>query len=240
MNFIRKWFDALTGKDLPLPPVHRSGPADDPDHLFPLPTTQPERAAIPVTWLVIVGLVIVGALVNIFLPGGVVVWPFVFAVSLLLIVNSASERHGVGVPPFQAYALCFGVLLVFFVFIALVSRINAWLVVVLTILAGGYLLQDRSVRRHRARVLDVRRAAGLCVRCATPVGRGRDDVCPRCGTPAHPDRVNLFHLGNAIRQNARFTASGARQVLSGTKPSRSDVKANTLLGRRSTAHKRGR
>ena len=234
MKLIRKWWDTFTGKDMPSP-----DPATDRiDHTISLPTTQDEKAAVPIMWLVVVGLVVVGALINIFLPGGVVVWPFVFALSLLLIVNDVSDRHGVGIPPFQAYALCFGVLLVFFVFVALVSRINAWLVVVLTILAGGYLLQDRSVRRHKARVVDVRRAAGLCVQCATPVGRGRDDFCPRCGMPAHPDRVNLFHLGNAIRQNAQF--SGARQVLTGRKPSRSDLKAQNLLRQRAGHHKRGR
>jgi hypothetical protein len=78
----------------------RSGP-DRIDHTIRLPTTQDEKAAVPIVWFVVVGLVAVGALVNIFLPGGIVVWPFVFALSLLLIVNDVSDRHGVGVPPFS-------------------------------------------------------------------------------------------------------------------------------------------
>ncbi|MGH7176278.1 MAG: hypothetical protein ACREJC_02755 [Tepidisphaeraceae bacterium] len=195
-----------------------------------------ERAQVPVVWLVVVGLVIVGLIVNIFMVGGLVIWPFVFAVATLLIVNDAANRNAVGVPPIQAYGLFCAVFLAFFLFVALVSTINPWLVVMFALAVGVFLVRDWKRRRDRQRDIARRRMSGCCVRCDSPVGSGIEEVCENCGLPVNPDRLSLFNLGRMIETRAR--GANARQVLTGGKPSRSDLKMQKLQARDARRHGR--
>ncbi len=225
---LHRFWDTLTGKDLPL-----SGSINnDPTHVHKLPTVKDEKFRLPFVWYIVFGLVLIGLVVNIFLAGGMIVWPFVFAVSLLLLSNDASDRHGVGVPPLQAYALFGGTLAALFLFVALVSTINLWLLGVLLLAGTAYVARDWAQRRSKQRALNLRRLAGLCVRCGTPVKNGLDERCSACGTPVNPERLSLFQLGRAITMKAQ--PSKARQVLTGRTPTRSDLKMQKLQERRST------
>jgi Flp pilus assembly protein TadB len=229
---LRKFWETLTGAHMPT----AKSIADDPTHMHNIPKVQEEKPHLPIVWWIIIGMVIVGFFINIFMRGGLVVWPFIFAVAVLLIINDASEKNAVGVPPFQAYALFFGTLIIFFLFVALVSKINAWLVILLVIAAAVYVARDWKIRRQKRNAIDKLRLAGLCVVCKTPVGSGVNDVCPNCGTLVNPERLNLFHLGRAISMRAQ--ASNARQALTGSKPGRSDVKAQKLQQQRGYRYKK--
>lgn len=222
---VKQW-RMLTGKDLP----SARSIAHDPDHTVRLPSVEDEKPRLPVVWFVVMGMAVAGFFVNVFMPGGLVVWPFVFAAAMLLIVNDASDRNAVGVPPFQAYALFFGILAGLFLFVALVSQINAWLIIALTIGAAVFVARDWAQRKAKQREYERLRAAGLCVRCRTPVGRGLDDVCSSCGLPSNLERVNLLRLGRAI--GMRADAVKLRQVLTGQKPGHVAAKMQQLQQRR--------
>jgi Ca2+/Na+ antiporter len=227
----KKW-ERFTGAHLPT----AQSIANDPTHMHSIPKTAEEKTHLPIVWWIIIGMAIVGFFVNIFLRGGLVVWPFIFAVAVLLVINDASEKNAVGVPPFQAYALFFGTLIAFFLFVMLVSTINAWLVILLVIAASVYVIRDWKIRREKRNALDKLRLAGLCVVCKTPVGSGVNDACPNCGTLVNPERLNLFHMGRAISMRAQ--SNNARQVLSGNKPGRTQVKAQKLQQQRGYRYKK--
>lgn len=206
----------------------------------PAPIEQEPQAKIPTVWLAVFGLVgagiVIHVLLRIFVGGGLVIWPFIFSVCVLLIVNSASDEHAAGVTPFQAYALFFGTLLGFFVFVALVSTINPWVVILLTLAAGAYLVRDWMLRREKQRQIDRLRLAGLCVKCRAPVGDAPDELCPQCGMPVNPERLSLIQLGRAISNRARSV--NARQVLTGTKPGRAAATAARLRQQSAYRYKR--
>jgi Ca2+/Na+ antiporter len=229
---LRKSWEKFTGQHLPT----AQSIADDPTHIHSIPTVEEEKPHLPLVWWIIIAMVIVGFFVNVFLRGGLVVWPFIFAVAVLLVINDASEKNAVGVPPFQAYALFFGTLLVFFLFVMFVSKINPWLLMLLIAAAAVYVARDWKIRREKRNAADKLRLAGLCVTCKTPVRDGVSDACPNCGTLVNPERLNLFHLGRTISMRAQ--ANNARQVLSGTKPGRVDVKLQKLQEQRGYRYKK--
>jgi hypothetical protein len=202
-----------------------------------------ERVHLPIVWLIVLGLVGVGIVAHILLAiyssGGLIVWPFIFAVAVLLIVNDAASQNAAGVPPFQAYALFFGTLLGFFLFVFLVSQtINPWVIVILVIGVSVYLGYDWNKRRAHERELARRRLAGLCIRCLQPVKSGIEDECQNCGMPVNPERLNLFRLGKAISNKAQSTR--ARQTLTGGGPTKADVKLKNLQQTRAYRYKRGK
>src|ERR1700733_6736106 len=116
LSRLRKSWERFTGQHLPT----AQSIADDPTHIHSIPTVEEEKLRLPIVWWIIIAMVIAGFLVNIFLRGGLVVWPFIFAGAVLLVINDAAEKNGVGVPPLQAYALFFGTLVVLFLFVMLV------------------------------------------------------------------------------------------------------------------------
>lgn len=238
MKKLREFWNTLTGKNLP----SASSINNDPTHVHKLPSVEDDRARLPIVWFIVIGLVVAGFIanltVNLFASGGLIVWPFVFAISVLLILNDASSRHGVGVPPFQAYLLFFGILIAFFLFVALVSTINAWLVVALTIGVGFYLAWDWARRKRWQLEIDRRRLAGLCVKCLTPVRSGLDERCPECGLLVNPERLSLFQLGKAI--SLRAQTSRARQTLTGKghKPTKGELKIKRMQESRAYSYKK--
>src|SRR5262245_7962878 len=117
------------------------------------PIEMQDRVKLPISWLVIMGLVAAGFVanltINIFASGGMSVWPVIIAVIVLLVINQASDENAVGVPPLQAYSLFFGVMLGVFAFVFLISKtINPWVIVALTIEVAVYLAYDWTQRKR--------------------------------------------------------------------------------------------
>jgi len=149
---------------------------------------------------------------------------------VLLVVNDASDRNGVGIPPLQAYGLFFGIIVVFFLFIALVSTINPWVVIGLVIAGAIFIALDWVKRKSKDREYAKRRAAGVCVRCCTPVGKALDEECSNCGMPVHMERITLARLAKAI--GMKGGTINPRQTLLGKKPGKIDQTAAKLARRR--------
>lgn len=194
---------------------------------FTTPIQMEEKLLLPRIWLVVFGLVGAGILLHLILwiagISGLLIWPFIWAVCVLLIVSDAAESHGAGVAPVVAYACYFATLLGFFIFVLLVSKtINPYLLGVLMIAAGVHIAKDWKRRKAREQEIARRRAAQLCLRCCQPVSNGIEDVCEGCGLPVNPERMNLFRLGKAIAQQS--LQGHVRQTLTGTKPTRADMK----------------
>lgn len=163
-----------------------------------------EQHQLPIVWLIVGGLVLAGFIsnftINLFASGGLSVWPFVFAISTLLILNDLSDQNGVGVPPLQAYGLFLGVLVFLFGFVALISHVNPWVLMALVLLLGVFVARDWRDRKRKELEMAKRRLAGVCVRCLTPVKNDLDAECPECNFPVHPERLTLMRLGRAIAQ----------------------------------------
>lgn len=161
------------------------------------------------------------------IDGGLVVWPFIFAVCLLLVINDNAAQNGVGVPPFQAYGLFFGVLVGLFLFVFLISKvINPWLMILMVIGVSIYLIQDWKKRKILQREFERRRVAGVCVRCCEPVTNGPEDVCENCGRAVNPERMELLQLARGVQNMAR--SNEARQTIGGTGPDKHKIKLGKL------------
>lgn len=183
-------------------------PLTDRDPLQPIDVQ--ELHQVPIVWIIVGVLIALGFIanftINLFASGGLSVWPFIFAASTLLVINDASDQNGVGVPPLHAYGLLLGVLLVFFVVVALISHINPWVLMVLTLGLAVYVGRDWRDRKRKEREVIRRRLAGVCIRCLEPVKNDIDASCPRCDFPVHPERLTMMRLARAIAQ----AGSGAR------------------------------
>jgi hypothetical protein len=208
---------------------------------FTTPIKIEEKLLLPKVWLVVFGLVGAGILLHLILwiagVSGLLIWPFIWAVCVLLVVSDAADSHGAGVAPVVAYTCFLGTLLGFFIFVILISKtINPYLLAVLLIAAGVYIAKDWKRRKAREREIDRRRAAQLCLRCCEPVSNGIEDICEHCGLPVNPERMNLFRLGKAITNQSR--QGHLRQTLTGSKPTRADVKFQAKQQDKAASYKR--
>lgn len=166
-----------------------------------------EHHDLPIVWLIIAGLVVAGFIANltidIFASGGLTIWPFIFTISALLIINDFSDKHGAGVPPLHAYGLAMGVLVFFMAFVYLISHVNPW--VLMTLVAVLAVFVGRDVQQRKLRDLEIarRRMNHLCIKCLEPVTGEIDALCPNCLFPVHPERLTLMQLGRAISSRGR-------------------------------------
>src|SRR4051794_3747250 len=94
---------------------------------FTTPIEMDEKLRLPKVWLVVLGLVGAGVVVHVLLwtwtksfSQGAIIWPFIWAVCVLLIVSDAAESTGGGIAPTAAYLSFFGTLLGVFLFVVLV------------------------------------------------------------------------------------------------------------------------
>lgn len=192
------------------------------------PIKMEDEHPIPAAVLYICGIVGVGIAIQIVMwilgiPGGLAIWPFLFAFCVLYVINDAAAQSGAGVPPLQAYGFFFGTLLFLFLFVFLVSKaLNPWLIVAMIVGAGIYLGNDWKKRKIREREFQRRRLAGVCTRCCEPVTNGAEDICMNCGLPVNVERMNLLRLGRAVQNMARSDV--ARQNISGKGPDKHAAK----------------
>lgn len=205
------------------------------------PVEMEEKIRLPKVWFAVLGIVGAGIVLHILLAifssGGMMIWPFLFAACVLLLVNDASAQNGVGVPPFQAYAFFFGTLFGVSGFVWLVSKtINPWIIVIAIIGICIYLANDWKKRKIIEREIQRRRLAGVCIRCREPVTNGLEDICLNCGLLVHAERLNLFRLGKAIAN--KNMADKARQTLTGASPTKTQIHQQNLHLRKAASYKR--
>src|SRR3954453_20845540 len=97
LDEIKKIWRTFTGQHLP----SASSINNDPDHVFKLPEVEDNDMKLPIVWLVVIAMAVVGFFMTLFMRGGMVVWPFIFAVAVPTIINDTTDRNAVGTPPLQ-------------------------------------------------------------------------------------------------------------------------------------------
>ena len=174
-----------------------AGPAHVRKHL-PLVLGHYARHDARISHVIIGGLVVLGTMVNLFMPHGWTVWPLVVMAAMIILIHEAADRHGQGVPPLYVYALFAAALLSYFVLVLILGAVNPLLLgagmLALTYYGGqGYLK-----RRERALLISKRRAAGLCIYCGA-VADPQHAFCLRCGEEPDPDAALLKRVAEAPR-----------------------------------------
>jgi hypothetical protein len=180
--------------------------------------------------LIIGGMILVGAIVNILLPHGWTVWPVVLAFGVLTIINEAVDRNGQGIPPVQVYGFFIGIGIAWLVLVMLMWAINPiflFLGVAIVLYRGieAYLKQ-----RERERLINFRRERGVCLHCGE-VYDPNSVLCESCGEEPNPDVAVLKRVAQICRSPQDVTR--ARAVLSrATGSSSAASKEKALIARR--------
>jgi len=160
-------------------------------------------------WLVL-GMVLLGIGVSIFVPHGWAIWPFICVAGFLAMVNEAAERNGQGVPPFQVYALFAGAIFVWIVIIAIFSLFNGVVIMIGLVALAYQCARAWMQERERNRVIEARRASGECVHCGEVV-TNKNGVCEHCGNEPDPIGTRLRRVANIV--NANKDAGRARSAI---------------------------
>jgi hypothetical protein len=177
-------------------------------------------------------MVLLGILVNLYLPHGWTVWPLVLGAGLMLMINEAADRNGQGVPPLQVYLLFFVAILLWLGSIAVLHFFSP-LILVLGVLAIGYYGALGYIKDQMHKKLIAQRLADhLCIHCGRPADVDAG-VCTYCGREPDPDQARLQRALYAPRSAA--DQQRTREKLT-AKPPTADVrrKEQALLAARRT------
>jgi hypothetical protein len=190
------------------------------------------------SYLVIAVMAVLGAVVNLFLPHGWVVWPAVLAIGIMVLINEAATRNTQGVPPLVVYGWVIVALAVWVAMAVIFSKIFPILVVAGIPLMCGYGIYAYFKNRNRQRLLADRRGKGLCIHCAAPLDGNFDD-CPHCGKEQAQEKWSLLKRMQPPDRTAEDVAR-ARDLLTPKPPTvAAKRKEEALLAQRprSTAQK---
>jgi hypothetical protein len=159
------------------------------------------------SYLIIAGLSVVGAVVNLFLPHGWVIWPVVLAIGIMVMINEATARNNQGLPPLVVYGWFIVALCVWVAAAVIFSAIFPILVIVGIPLMVGYGIYTYLQNRKREKLFAERRAKGLCVHCGQTVD-ATVGCCEHCGKDLTPDETSLlkrFQAANRTKENVERT-----------------------------------
>jgi hypothetical protein len=159
------------------------------------------------SYLMIAGMVLLGIIVNFFMPHGWTVWPLVLAASLMLLLHEAADRNGVGLPPLLVYAFFAGAIVVWLMCIAILSLLNPIVLLIGVIALGYYSAKGYLQKLEAKRIVTKRRQEGCCIFCGHPAD-SELACCMHCGREPDPDDALLRRVGFApragdIKQRAR-------------------------------------
>src|SRR2546423_15275381 len=97
------------------------------------------------------GLMVVGgAVMNLFLPHGWTVWPFVLAAAIMLFINEAADRNGQGIPPLKVYAFVGGAVVLWMSLVLIISALNPLVLLLGLSILGYHLAKGYIKTRQRA------------------------------------------------------------------------------------------
>jgi hypothetical protein len=165
------------------------------------------RTDMRLSYLLIFGMMVIGVLVNLFMPHGWTVWPFVMAAGMMLLIHEAADRNGEGIPPLYVYAFFIGAMLSWFLMMTMLSLINPVILIVGLIVMGYYSALGYIRQREHKRLVMRRRMDGQCIYCGTPADYDLA-FCAKCGREPDPDDAQLKRVahaprGDGIKQRAR-------------------------------------
>ena len=166
-----------------------------------------------ISYLAIAVMIAIGAIVNVFMPHGWTVWPFVLAAGIITMVHEAAERNGQGVPPLHAYGFFAGAVIVWVVLTAIFSVVNP-VILVFGLLGLSYQAARAYIKaRQRMKLIETRRAEGKCIHCGEPINKDLT-YCEECGNEPDPMSTQLQRVASTIQQQKKV--GHARQVLTET------------------------
>ena len=190
------------------------------------------------SYLTIGGMVVLGAVVNLLMPHGWTVWPFVLGAAVMLLVNEAADRNGQGVPPFHAYAFVAGAMACWFAILLLFSVLNVMVLVVGTLVLAYYAAKGYMKIRQRALLVATRRLEGRCIHCGQ-IADPQYAYCQNCGEDPDPDATVLKNISNVPRSAGN--AAKARTALRPESLAASAArKEQALIARRRSVQQRRR
>lgn len=162
------------------------------------------------SYILIGGMIVLGAFVNYVMPHGWTIWPLIPVMGLLIVVNESADRNGQGVPPLQVYALLAMGVAAWLIGVMILSQVNVFVLLLGVGGLGAYTAHGYLKHRERLRLRFARRLEGLCVHCGEPADED-DTYCENCGQEPDPDRTGQQRT-SAIVQHGRKT-DRARSVL---------------------------
>lgn len=188
------------------------------------------RLDLRVWHLAIVGMLIFGVAVNLLLPHGWTVWPFVAAAALMLAVHEAAERNAQGIPPLYVYLFFVSAMALWLVVVMIASAVNPVVLLLGFAGAGYYGVKGYLKSVERSRLFAKRRAEHLCIHCGQPVNPDLA-FCANCGEDPDPDGARLARVATAsVSSQAK---SRIRAALAPPAPATSAAqKEQALLSRR--------
>ena len=141
-------------------------------------------------------MVALGLVINLVLPHGWTVWPFVLAAAIILTIHELADRYGQGIPPLHVYAWFVGAMVLWLLVVLLLSVVNP-LVVLLGLAVLGYFSgRGYLQQRARQRLIASRKAAGLCIHCGHVIDPGLA-FCEGCGEDPDPEGNRLQRVASA-------------------------------------------
>lgn len=178
-------------------------------------------------------MILIGVIVNLLLPHGWTVWPFVLAAGIITMVHEAAERNGQGVPPLHAYAFFAGAVIMWVVLVSIFAAVNPFILVAGVFGLGYHSTQGYLKGRQRMKLIAQRRADGQCIHCGEPANKVLA-YCENCGEEPDPVATQLQRVASTIHQNKK--TAHARSVLTpesnATKTSRREKAILRQKGRR--------
>lgn len=185
-----------------------------------------------VTYLAIVGLVLAGLIVNLLLPRGWTVWPFVLGAAIMLAINEMADRSGQGIPPLRIYLFFTGAVIGWIAVVLIISAFNPLVLLVGICVLGYYWAKGYIKTRERMKLIVSRRVAGCCIHCGQLVDP-QYAYCQNCGEDPDPEASVLKRITGA--QRGLGSAEKARAALKPESIAASAArKEQALMARRRT------
>ena len=188
------------------------------------------RTDVRASYLIIAGMILLGIIVNFFMPHGWTVWPLVLAASLMLLIHEAADRNGVGVPPILVYSFFAGAIVIWLMCVAILSLFNPIVLLIGILVLGYYCVKGYLQKVEEKRVIAKRRLDGCCIFCGHPADYELA-CCMHCGREPDPDSALLRRVGFSPRQgDIKQQARAALKPLSNAASAKQ--KEQALLARR--------
>jgi hypothetical protein len=168
------------------------------------------------SYVIVAVMAVLGAIVNLFLPHGWVIWPAVLAIGLMVMINEAASRNTQGVPPLVVYGWVIVALIIWVAMAVIFSAIFPILMIVGIPAMIGYAIYAYLKNRKRERLLNERREKGICIHCGLRLEAKLED-CPHCGKEQALEPWSLLRRMQ-VRDRTTEDVARARDLLTPKPP----------------------
>jgi hypothetical protein len=168
------------------------------------------------SYVIVAVMAVLGAIVNLFLPHGWVIWPAVLAIGIMVMINEAASRNTQGVPPLVVYGWVIVALIIWVAMAVIFSAIFPILMIVGIPAMIGYAIYAYLKNRKRERLLNERREKGICIHCGLRLEAKLED-CPHCGKEQALEPWSLLRRMQ-VRDRTTEDVARARDLLTPKPP----------------------